>query len=183
MQRADRTTVSGSATLSRRRVLQGAVVALGVTPFWLPRAALAQRAVRPAPGLPTPRYVNTNGIRMGLYEAGDGVPVMFVHGFPELAFSWRNQLRAYPGQHAGLRRRGCGSEPIGPAGRAAADRLHRELLYEHVPDPGPRGSDPRARRPTLAGVVLPAWLVLGCGEHATLSGGFGRANDGLPADD
>ena len=101
MQRTDRTTVPGSPAPSRRRFLEGAVVGLGVAPFWFPLAALAQRAVRPAPGLPTPRYVNTNGIRMGVYAAGEGVPVVFVHGFPELAFSWRNQLRAYPA--AGLR--------------------------------------------------------------------------------
>ena len=34
---------------------------------------------------------------MAYYEAGprQGVPVIFCHGFPELAFSWRHQLRAF----------------------------------------------------------------------------------------
>ena len=35
-----------------------------------------------------------NGIRMAVYEQGDGFPVVFSHGFPELAYSWRNQLPA-----------------------------------------------------------------------------------------
>lgn len=47
--------------------------------------------------MPPVRFVETNGVRMGLYEVcpGQGVPVVFCHGFPELAFSWRHQLRAF----------------------------------------------------------------------------------------
>jgi len=46
--------------------------------------------------MPTPKMVKTNGIDMAVYEAGpkDGVPVVFCHGFPELAFSWRYQIKA-----------------------------------------------------------------------------------------
>jgi len=46
--------------------------------------------------MPTPKMVKTNGIEMAVYEAGpkDGVPVVFCHGFPELAFSWRYQIKA-----------------------------------------------------------------------------------------
>jgi pimeloyl-ACP methyl ester carboxylesterase len=40
----------------------------------------------------TPRYVESNGIRMAVYEQGAGVPVVMSHGFPELAYSWRHQL-------------------------------------------------------------------------------------------
>ena len=34
---------------------------------------------------------------MAYYEVGprEGIPVVFCHGFPELAFSWRHQLRAF----------------------------------------------------------------------------------------
>ncbi|NOT39309.1 MAG: alpha/beta hydrolase [Alphaproteobacteria bacterium] len=39
-----------------------------------------------------PRYVETNGIRMAVYEQGKGVPVVMCHGFPELAYSWRHQI-------------------------------------------------------------------------------------------
>ena len=40
------------------------------------------------------RYVATNGIRLFCLEAGppDGPLVLLMHGFPELAYSWRNQL-------------------------------------------------------------------------------------------
>lgn len=41
-----------------------------------------------------PRYVDTNGIRLAVYERGSGPPVVLLHGFPEIAFSWRHQLDA-----------------------------------------------------------------------------------------
>ena len=44
-----------------------------------------------------PRYVETNGIRMAVYEQGKGVPVVMCHGFPELAYSWRHQIPAVAG--------------------------------------------------------------------------------------
>jgi pimeloyl-ACP methyl ester carboxylesterase len=89
------------ATLSRRSFLCGTAVALAAAPFVRPLTVLGQPAVRPAPGMPAPHFVSTNGIRMAVYERGEGLPVVFVHGFPELAYSWRNQLRSYPA--AGLR--------------------------------------------------------------------------------
>jgi pimeloyl-ACP methyl ester carboxylesterase len=42
----------------------------------------------------THRFVDTNGIRMHVAEAGSGFPVLFCHGFPELWYSWRHQLHA-----------------------------------------------------------------------------------------
>ena len=86
---------------SRRRFLRGTAAALAAAPFVRPLAVFGQPAVRPAPGMPAPHFVTTNGIRMAVYERGEGLPVVFVHGFPELAYSWRNQLRSYPA--AGLR--------------------------------------------------------------------------------
>lgn len=44
--------------------------------------------------MPPVRYVETNGIRMAVYTAGSGPPVILLHGFPELAFSWRHQIPA-----------------------------------------------------------------------------------------
>jgi pimeloyl-ACP methyl ester carboxylesterase len=40
--------------------------------------------------------IKTNGIDMAVYESGpkDGLPVVLCHGFPELAFSWRYQIKA-----------------------------------------------------------------------------------------
>ncbi len=43
---------------------------------------------------PEPSFIDTNGIRMAVYEQGGGAPVILLHGFPELAFSWRYQLPA-----------------------------------------------------------------------------------------
>ncbi len=43
---------------------------------------------------PEPHFVNTNGIQLAVYEEGEGPAVILVHGFPELAFSWRHQLPA-----------------------------------------------------------------------------------------
>ncbi len=46
--------------------------------------------------MPPVQYADVNGVRMAYYEAGPrrGTPVVFCHGFPELAFSWRHQLKA-----------------------------------------------------------------------------------------
>ena len=51
----------------------------------------------PLPMMPPVQYAQVNGIRMAYYEAGphgEGLPVVLCHGFPELAFSWRHQLKA-----------------------------------------------------------------------------------------
>ena len=47
--------------------------------------------------MPPVQFVETNGVRLAYYEVGPrtGVPVIFCHGFPELAFSWRHQLAAF----------------------------------------------------------------------------------------
>ncbi len=47
--------------------------------------------------MPPVKFVDTNGVRLAYYEVGprEGVPVIFCHGFPELAFSWRHQLKAF----------------------------------------------------------------------------------------
>jgi pimeloyl-ACP methyl ester carboxylesterase len=54
--------------------------------------------------MPPLQFAQTNGIRMGYYEAGpktDTPPVILCHGWPELAFSWRHQLKAL--SEAGIR--------------------------------------------------------------------------------
>jgi pimeloyl-ACP methyl ester carboxylesterase len=38
------------------------------------------------------RTIQTNGINMHVAEAGEGFPVIFLHGFMELWYSWRHQL-------------------------------------------------------------------------------------------
>ncbi len=54
--------------------------------------------------MPPLQLAPTNGIRMGYYEAGpkaDKPPVVLCHGWPELAFSWRHQIKAL--SEAGIR--------------------------------------------------------------------------------
>jgi len=48
------------------------------------------------------RYVESNGIRIHIAEAGAGPLVLLCHGFPELWYSWRHQLTALAdaGYHA-----------------------------------------------------------------------------------
>jgi pimeloyl-ACP methyl ester carboxylesterase len=40
------------------------------------------------------RQIETNGIHMHVAEAGSGFPVLLCHGFPELWYSWRHQMKA-----------------------------------------------------------------------------------------
>jgi pimeloyl-ACP methyl ester carboxylesterase len=46
--------------------------------------------------MPPVQHARVNDIDMAYYEAGprQGVPIILCHGFPELAFSWRHQLKA-----------------------------------------------------------------------------------------
>jgi pimeloyl-ACP methyl ester carboxylesterase len=47
--------------------------------------------------MPPLQFAETNGIHMGFYEAGprtDMPPMVLCHGWPELAFSWRHQIKA-----------------------------------------------------------------------------------------
>ncbi|MCH7743204.1 MAG: alpha/beta hydrolase [Proteobacteria bacterium] len=42
---------------------------------------------------PTPRMIDTNGIELEVYQAGEGgIPVVLCHGWPEHAYSWRYQI-------------------------------------------------------------------------------------------
>ena len=86
----------------RRHFLKSTAVT-GLGTAILPMTAFAaDNDLRPAPMMPAPGYVDTNGIRMAVYEKGSGPAVVFSHGFPELAFSWRHQLDgvAAAGYHA-----------------------------------------------------------------------------------
>ena len=40
------------------------------------------------------RTITANGVDLRIVEAGSGPPVVLVHGFPELSYSWRHQLPA-----------------------------------------------------------------------------------------
>lgn len=48
------------------------------------------------PSMPAPRFIRTNGIDMAVHVTEGGaeasLPIVLLHGFPELAFSWRYQI-------------------------------------------------------------------------------------------
>jgi pimeloyl-ACP methyl ester carboxylesterase len=93
--------------MSRRRLLQGAAALLVKSAFAssadVPRPrdtarnALVEYGKDTLPSGIRSRYVdNNNGLRMHILEAGFEEPgracVVLLHGFPELAYTWRNQL-------------------------------------------------------------------------------------------
>ena len=54
--------------------------------------------------MPPQQFADINGIRMGYYDAGpktDAIPMVLCHGWPEIAFSWRHQIKAL--SEAGIR--------------------------------------------------------------------------------
>lgn len=71
--------------LSRRAALAG----IGAALAWPFAPAFGGQAA-----MPPVRMVTANGIRMAVYEAGTGPAIVLLHGFPELAFSWRHQIPA-----------------------------------------------------------------------------------------
>ena len=52
------------------------------------------------PDMPAPAFIAAHGVELCLYEAGSEhrarPPILLCHGFPELAYSWRHQLRDLP---------------------------------------------------------------------------------------
>ena len=42
----------------------------------------------------TEHMIDTNGVTLRVLEAGSGPAVLLLHGFPELAYSWRHQIQA-----------------------------------------------------------------------------------------
>lgn len=105
-QRDDRTEPFSRQSLTRRTLFQ--VLAAGVAPFVLPvggafaaqsQAPTASAPIGPLasavlpPGIRSRFVDNVNGLRMHVLEAGFETPgrpaILLIHGYPELAFSWR----------------------------------------------------------------------------------------------
>jgi len=93
------------------------------------------------------RFVNANGTRFHVVEAGTGPLVLFLHGFPECWFAWEQQLVAVAG--AGFR-----AVAVDLRGYGASDKP-------------PRGYDGY----TMAGDV--AGLIRALGERQAVLVGFG----------
>ena len=92
------------AGITRRRLLQGVAEAM-IVAGCAPRSVLGQTSAASAAPLPASvlppgirsRFVdNVNGLRMHLLEAGFETTgrraVLMIHGFPELAYSWRKVM-------------------------------------------------------------------------------------------
>ena len=91
--------------------------------------------------MPPLQFARTNGIRMGYHDAGpsgDAPPLVLCHGWPELAYSWRHQIRALAA--AGLRviapdQRGFGATDAPPEVQAYdLEQLTADLvgLLDHL---------------------------------------------------
>lgn len=54
-------------------------------------------AIRPAPEVDG--YADVNGVRLHYVTRGSGPLILFVHGFPEFWYAWRNQLTEFSRDH------------------------------------------------------------------------------------
>jgi pimeloyl-ACP methyl ester carboxylesterase len=82
--------------------------------------------IPPAKKIQLPQHGARDAIALSVHEQGSGFPVVLLHGFPELAFSWRYQIPALA--QAGFRaiapdQRGFGSSDI-PANIEDYDIVH-----------------------------------------------------------
>lgn len=106
-----------------------------------------------APGPWEHRMVAANGARFHVAEVGDGPLVLFLHGFPECWWAWRNQLPA-----------------VAAAGYRA---VALDLRGYGASDKPPRGYDPRTLAADVAGVVrslgAPDAVLVGHGWGGTLA--------------
>lgn len=72
-----------------RRMLLKGVGAAALAPL-----APAFARTPEVPDMPPVRMVKTNGVTLAVYEAGAGPAIVLLHGFPELAYTWRHQIPA-----------------------------------------------------------------------------------------
>ena len=45
------------------------------------------------------KYATVNGIRLHYVESGQGPLILFLHGFPEFWYEWKNQLSEFGKDH------------------------------------------------------------------------------------
>jgi hypothetical protein len=64
-------------------------------------AAVAVAGVLAQPGTPplTHEYAEVNGMRLHYAKAGSGPLMVFLHGFPEFWYEWKNQLAEFSRDH------------------------------------------------------------------------------------
>jgi pimeloyl-ACP methyl ester carboxylesterase len=79
-------------TVSRRAVLAG-TTAIGAS-LWLAQLMSAENIGGTVNFLIKEYDIATNGISLHVTEQGDGPVVLFCHGFPDTAYTWRRQMQA-----------------------------------------------------------------------------------------
>ena len=137
-----------------------------MTAFPAPRRiALAARRL--------PTAARSAPITLSVHEAGSGPAVVFCHGFPELAYSWRHQLPALAA---------AGFRAIAPdqRGYGASDRPEAIAGLRHPPpDRGPRrpARRPRHRARGVRGARLGRARGVAAGRAAPGAGGGGRRRE------
>lgn len=48
---------------------------------------------------PASRFATVNGVQLHYVEAGTGAPILFLHGFPEFWYAWKDQLDHFSPDH------------------------------------------------------------------------------------
>ena len=56
---------------------------------------MAERAAAPGPAAIAHSFADVNGVRLHYAHAGEGRLILFLHGFPEFWYAWRNQLAEF----------------------------------------------------------------------------------------
>jgi hypothetical protein len=124
-----------SARMSRRGVFRAAgagALALGLSGATGAAAQAASAATRKGPGSSsqppkppngfTSRFINAGGLRQHVVTAGDGAPVLLIHGWPQFWYAWRLVMPALARDFSVIavdqRGRGLTSKPPpGPSGQ------------------------------------------------------------------
>jgi hypothetical protein len=86
------TTLPRDAAVSRRLFLAGGAAA--ATGLMLGNVSLGQTSRSLSGPLFKQYEVDTNGITLHVTEQGEGPPILFCHGFPDTARTWRAQMQA-----------------------------------------------------------------------------------------
>src|SRR5258708_30225939 len=88
---------------------------------------------------------NQPSINLTVHEAGDGPAVVFCHGFPELAYSWRHQVPAV----AAARFYASSPHPRRDAGLSAPPPVPRYGSSRRTGGMGGGGQPPANERPSF----------------------------------
>lgn len=56
---------------------------------------MAEQSAAPGPAVIAHSFADVNGVRLHYAHAGEGRLILFLHGFPEFWYAWRNQLAEF----------------------------------------------------------------------------------------